>query len=84
MCDELCLAAGEFYGFHGSRSSQLHPDDNGVQEICYVPSFYVNDLLLILTNNFKKKKFKFLGFVFLCFLDMIFQFDPPVGFDSQW
>lgn len=56
MCDELCLAAGEFYGFHGSPSSQLHPDDNGVQEICYVPSFYVNDLLLILTTNFQEKE----------------------------
>lgn len=28
--NEADLTNGEFYGFHGSRSSQFHPDDNGV------------------------------------------------------
>lgn len=31
----VCFSAGELYGFHGSRSSQFPPDDNGVQGILF-------------------------------------------------
>lgn len=30
--------AGQFYGFHGSKTSQFPPDENGVSKILYLES----------------------------------------------
>lgn len=44
------ISAGQFFGFHGSRTSQFPPDDNGVWETSEVLNILLQIFFSFLSN----------------------------------
>ena len=47
LSSHVCYMTGQFFGFHGSRSSQFEANDNGVSKIMHLVSCLISRFLLL-------------------------------------